>query len=283
MSGLLSGLEEFGLGELSKMDVLEDQNAAKKGALDGKAAEIHEKTEDEYLFDKNFTCPVCDREFKAKAIRTGKAKLLGTDTDLRPRYQGIDPLKYDAVVCPHCGYAALTRFFANMTSTQSKLIRETISPKFKAPAEPEKVYSYDDAIVRHRLALVSAMVERAKLSERAYICLKTAWLIRCKAELSEKEEEKAELAAAEKEFLSTAYDGFTEALTKENLPMCGMDEITIDLMLCDVGRRLGRYEESFRLISKILTTRGVNERVKNHARDIKEMIEEERKQGKPEN
>ena len=105
MSNLLEGLEALGLGGVSKMDVYEDVESKEKKAEAG-AAEVHEKSEEDFLFDKTHVCPVCDTEFKCSAVRVGKAKLVGTDSDLRPKYQGMDPLKYDALVCPRCGYAA---------------------------------------------------------------------------------------------------------------------------------------------------------------------------------
>lgn len=277
MSGLLSGLEQFGLGELSKRDVFEDVNGEKKSSTkDNKGTkEVKEKTEEEYLFDKSYTCPCCDREFKTKAVRTGKAKLIGTDMDLHPKYQGVDPLKYDAVVCPNCGYAALTRYFDKLLFAQSKLIKEQISPKFTKLPETGAFFSYEDALLRHRLALVSAMVKKSKISERAYICLKTAWILRSKAEQETNPEEKKELAAQELEFLTTAYDGFVEAIQKEMFPICGMDESTLNCVLCELGRRIGRFEEAYRLVGRILTSRSSSERIKNHARMIKEKIQEE--------
>ena len=51
------------------------------------------------------------------------------DSDLRPKYQAMDSLKYDAVVCPNCGYAALNRFFNYMTDAQAKLIKANMVKK----------------------------------------------------------------------------------------------------------------------------------------------------------
>ena len=130
MSNLLSGLEALGLGGVSKMDVYEDVESKEKKENGSGAAEKQEKTEIDYLFEKTHTCPVCDNEFKCSAVRTGKAKLMGADSDLRPHYQGVDPLKYDALVCPRCGYAALTRFFNAITTPQARLVKEQISSKF---------------------------------------------------------------------------------------------------------------------------------------------------------
>lgn len=269
MSSLLAGLEGFGLDGLSDMEVYEDVEGKEKKAKE--AEEKKEKTEDDFLFEKSHTCPVCEKEFKISAVRTGKAKLIGTDSDLRPRYQGVDPLKYDALVCPHCGYAALTRFFTTISAAQAKLVTEQISRKFHAEIKLDGVFSYDDAILYHRLCLASAVVKRSRISERAYICLKTAWLIRTKKEAAPDAEKEA-LNAQENEFLKTAYEGFMEAMSKENYPICGMDEMTLYCMLGDIGRRIGRYEEAGRMISKVIVSRSAPDRMKNKARDIKELI-----------
>jgi len=277
MSNLLSGLEALGLGGVSEMEVYEDvETKAKREKKEAAGAEVHEKTEIDYLFEKTHTCPVCDEEFKSSAVRTGKAKLIGTDTDLRPRYQGVDPLKYDAIVCPRCGYAGVNRFFTAITTPQAKLVLEQISKKFHGTLKLDGVYSYDDAILFHRLALASAVVKRSKLSERAYTCLKTAWLLRAKQEEeSTAEKDKAVLHEQEQEFLSSAYDGFTEAMSKEAFPICGMDENTMLCMLADIGRRVGHYEDAGRLISRVIVSRTAPERIKNKAREIKDLIVED--------
>lgn len=269
MGSLLEGLEGLGLDSLSDMKIYEDvEEKEKKGK---EAGEKKEKTEEDFLFEKTYTCPVCEKEFKISAVRAGKAKLIGTDSDLRPHYQGIDPLKYDAIVCPNCGYAALTRFFTTISVAQAKLIMEQISRKFHADIKVEGIFSYDDAILYHRLCLASAVVKHSRVSERAYICLKTAWLIRAKKEAAS-ETERAGLDAQENEFLKTAYEGFMEAMSKENYPICGMDEMTLYCLLADIGRRIGRYEEAARMISKVIVSRSASDRIKNKARDIKERI-----------
>ena len=70
------------------------------------------------LFDKKYTCPICEHNFTSKTVRSGKARMVRTDMDLRNVYDGIEPLKYDVILCPKCGYAALARFFPNVTSIQ---------------------------------------------------------------------------------------------------------------------------------------------------------------------
>lgn len=275
MGGILSGLEAFGLGNLSNMEVYEKEAEKEKKAAETVAQ--HKVTEEELIFDKTYTCPVCDKIFKAKNVKAGKVKLIAMDSDLRPKYQGMDSLKYDAVACPNCGYTALNRFFNYMTSVQAKLIRENISQNFRGLPQEGEIYSYDEAIARHKLALVNTIVKRSKLSEKAYTCLKTAWLIRGKcetmpAETSDYVNVKKELQAEENEFLKNAYEGFQEAFSKEMFPMCGMDENTCTYLVGELARRLGHYEEASRWISKVLIARDANERIKAKAREAKELI-----------
>ena len=279
MANLFSGLESLGLGNLSEMKLFEHKEKEKEEAKKGAAQPVEIKEED-LLFDKHFICKVCDKEFKSKMVRTGKVKLIGSDNDLRPKYQHVDSLKYDAIVCPHCGYAALNRFYNYMTDTQAKLIKINISANFKGLKEGEDVLTYDEAITRHKLALVNAVVKHAKASEKAYICLKLAWLCRGKAETlpadtPNLEAVKKELTAQEKDYIANAYEGFMEAFSKEPFPMCGMDETTMTYLTADLARQIGKYDEALRMIARVITARDANERIKSKARDMKDLIKVE--------
>lgn len=277
MANLFSGLEAFGLGNMKDMNVFNtDEKANKEKAKTDDSAKVVIEEAD-FLFDKTYTCPVCDSEFKSKTIKTGKIKLISADTDLRPKYQYVDSLKYDSIACPHCGYAALNRFFNYMTNTQAKLIKEQISASFKGINTESDIISYDEAIAQHKLALVNTIVKKSKLSERAYTCLKTAWLIRGKAETlpadtSDYDGQIQKLQREELEFIKNAYDGFSEAFSKELFPMCGMDENTMTYLMADLARRVGKHDESSRWISKVLISRDANERIKSKARDLKELL-----------
>lgn len=274
MAGLLSGLEQFGLSNLENMDLYEEPKKDEKGP-DGKAA--HTVQEQDFLFDKSFHCPICDKEFKARTVRIGKAKLAGSDLDLRPRYEQIDLLKYDIIMCPYCGYAALSRFFKFVTSPQAKNIKKTISATFKPQKETKEIYTYDEALERYKLTLANAIVKQTRASEKAYICLKTAWLLRGKAEhldknLPDYEEQKKQCEDEENEFLRNALEGFLAARQTESFPMCGMDEPTVDYLIAVTAMRFEQYDVSSRLITGILQSPTANPRMKDKARDVKEML-----------
>jgi len=275
--GLLSGLADLGLGNLENVDIYEEPEKKEikaRKAVEEKEIEIQEK---DLIYDKSFECPVCDHKFTSKITKTGKARLLGMDKDLRPLHEGIDTQKYDVVLCPKCGYAALVRYFSNMTSVQAKMIREQISKKVHLHEYADETYSYPEAIERYKLALANAVVKRAKNSEKAYICLKMGWLFRGYAESLEADENSTveqleEVYAQEENDVRNAYKGFTEALQTERLPMCGMDETTIDYLMAALGVRFKEYEKASRLVAKIITSPSANTRTKDKARELKEEL-----------
>ena len=142
----------------------------------------NKKDESTYVFDKSMNCPVCDADFKTKQVKTGKARFLGTEADLRPLYSGIDTIKYDVCLCPKCGYASTLREFNNVTPKQRALLKEMIGSKYTAMEDSADYYTYDIAIKRYKMALLTAMTKPARGSEQAYLCLKLAWLYRGAAE-----------------------------------------------------------------------------------------------------
>ena len=267
-----------GLGDLDIYADDSDKNELIKEAQKTIKVKTPEELEAEYIFDKTYTCPVCDKSFKSKTLKSNKAKLISTDMDLRPVHQNIDIVKYDVVACPCCGYAVLNRYFAPLTTMQIKKIKENISKNYKIKDEKKKkIYSYDEAIERSKLALLSSVVKSSKDSEKAYVCLKTAWLFRGKAEhLPETEEEEIKRCRREEEaFLSKAYDGLVAARQKELFPICGMDEMTLDYLIAALARRLGHLEVSAKLIGEILTKPSANRRMKEKTQILKEVLKKD--------
>lgn len=278
--GILSGLGDFGLGGLEGLDIYEEEEKeSKKKAAAAAPPKVEEK---DLIYDKSFTCPVCGGEFSAKIMKSGKAKLLGTDLDLRARHEGIDAVKYDVLLCPSCGYAALSRYFSTIGSgsAQAKLIKEKISTSVRVTKYEDEVYSYEQAYERYRLSLVCAVVKKAKASEKAYICLKSGWLMRgWRESIQESSDAKKieELKKQEEEYLQNAYKGFLEARQSEGFPMCGMDETTIDYLVAVLATKLKKYDVASRMVSSILASSMANARMKEKARDLKEQIIEEMK------
>lgn len=284
MSELLDGLEEFGLDNL-KPENLYKEKKVRSAAKTKKEQEII--PEETFVFEKTYECPNCDSEFKNKTVKNGKAKLIGTDIDLRSRHEGIDMAKYEVVVCPNCGYAGLSRYFDYISAKQSKLITEKISNAFRGVTYKNPIFSYKEAFERYKLALANAIVKQARASEKAYICLRTAWLLRGMGENLPKTEEKYEehlkkIEKQEMDYLTNSLEGFKKARSEEGYPMCGMDEGTIDYIIAALAMQTGQLELASKLISEILMNPSANARMKERVRELKDLVIEKLKNARNE-
>lgn len=234
--------------------------------------------EKESVFDKSFTCPNCGQTAKGKTVKTGRAKLASTGLDLRPKYANIDATKYDGVLCNHCGYAALRKYFVEpLVAIQKKYISDKVTAAFRPCQEESEVYTYDEAIRRHKLSYISCIAKNGNPSERGYTCLKTAWLYRGKREELEARgsatREKLDgLQSMEEKYLKSAYDALREAYMCEDPPICGMDSATFSYLVAYLAYHEEEYIESTRWLTKALTDRSANDRVKERARDLKELV-----------
>lgn len=282
MAGIFSGLESLGLGNLTGAKLFDKEDKAKQRVVAEKATPVVLEEKD-YIFDKTIECPVCGAKFTAKVMKNSKAKLLSSDLDLRQKFEGVDAVKYDAIKCG-CGYSALSRYFPTLMPKQIKEIREKICMNVKVTPSTGETYTYEEAIERYKLALACAVVKHAKASEKAYICLKSAWLLRGyqeylqgKGELTE--EKKTALYTEEMEYLKSAYEGFVAARGSENTPIAGMDEWTVDYLLAALAYELGEYDMSSRMVAKIITSNAASSRMKDRARELKDMIVEKVKNG----
>jgi hypothetical protein len=288
MDNILSGLDKMGLN-ISKFKKLYEDEEVKENKT-----ELHNENrtqkrpmmtivnEEEYIFDKTYKCPLCGKEFKAKAVRSGRAKLASTDTDLKPVYVGFEPLKYDIVACVHCGYATTTKLFGHITPGQIKMVKESISANFKGITNSTGPYTFQEALDRHKLALANVMAMHGKNSERAYLCLKMAWLYRSMLPGIPSGDEKyeklrIECKNGENMYLQNAYEGFSYSYSKEMPPICGMDITTLTYLLADLARRCKDYDNSRKYIEVIFNSKSANSKIKDRAREVKELLEEEMK------
>jgi hypothetical protein len=228
-----------------------------------------DEAEKSYLIDKRYTCPVCDSKITAKTVKSNAAKFVDTKADLRPIHSNINVTKYDAVCCPHCGYAALAKDFNNTTSTQRKLIRDNIQSYFKERNETElDSYTTDVAIARMKMALLCTVTKGGKSSEIGNICLKICWLYQSLAEEVSDDDENADtkrenyLKEADNAGLK-AYEHLTTARMKETYPIAGMNETTLDYLLSYFAYKKGEYSTSMKLLSNVISNRSITPRLKD--------------------
>lgn len=272
--GLFSGMDKFGIKNVdSKQLYAKEEKPAEK-----KETVVHQEPaepEENFLFAKKYTCPVCNSEITSLTVKSSKVRMIGSDMDLRPKYQQMDATKYDVVLCPKCGYANMAKNFPMVMPAHKKLIIDNISKNFHYEDPGSTAYSYDEAITRYKIALSNAMVKKSKDSEKAYICLKMAWVIRGKEEnldpaMPGYEDALEECKVDEKGALQLAKDGFISARASEDFPLAGMDETTVDYLISALSVELDDPKTAAKLLSNIIVSKTANSRVKDKARDLME-------------
>ena len=268
--GLFSDLSALGVEDCESIEIYSEsrdhiEKKQKKKAL----------ADSEFLFKKNMDCPCCGIDFEAFVVRGGKLTPLGIDDDLRPLFEEMDPLKYDAVICPICGYAAFLKNFDNVTPIQKKKVGETVTPYYSGITHEGYSYSYDDAILRYKMVLYNDIVGYGQNSRRAYTCLKLSWIIRGKLEFEGDDmdmRERKYLEADEYECILKAFEGFELADNKEKYPICGMDEPTFNYLLARLAFKLCKYDKAIRYAYKVIGYQGANAKIKNMALELKYQI-----------
>lgn len=282
---LFSGLEKFGLGSLKGEKIFDnsEKKVEEKPKEEPKKVSVANELPEEktLVFEKKYVCPVCETSFTSLTVRTGKVHVKELEIDLHPIYDFLDEIKYDIVACPACGYATLARYFETITKRQKDAVRERISLNFRPIKHKYEIYTYDDALERYQLALANAIVKDAKASEKAYLCLRYAWLVRqmlrdpVTMSLPHYDEQRQkELKDEEKELLKNALEGFVTAKQSESFPIAGMNTITLDYLLAALYMENEDYSPSLKLIGEILVSRSASNHTKEKARDLKDMIED---------
>lgn len=212
---------------------------------------------DNRLYNKSIPCPVCAKQFEITKVKSKGCKVESVDSDFYVRYEGINPIFYDVLVCEHCGYAAQAEKFETITDREAKLIRENIMPRWKKRSLSGE-RTVEAAIEAFKLALYNLHIRNAKNSELAKVCIRLAWLYR----ISEEQKEK--------EFLEFALRNYTAAYENEHFPVDKLDEFTCMYMIGELHRRTGNGEEAVKWFSRIISSPG--------ARSNRKLLEKTREQ-----
>ncbi len=220
------------------------------------------------LLQKKMDCPICQYEFITPRARMTKVRLFNTDTDLRPYYEGIDVVAYEPVTCPNCGYSSIFKTFYDVTDGTRDAIRAHLEKNYTKRDWPNLVDT-QTAIEKFLLALQCLEPKKASIGEQAYIYLKLSWLFRVhnKVDSSKKNE-----LFCQKKFVDTAEQTFAEV----KFPVLDWEEPVFLFLIGEVCRRVGDYERAYKYIGKILLDRSVSDKIRERARDVKEMIIAER-------
>lgn len=265
---IFKDIENLGFEGISNINIYEKKEEENKEIKEAKEEEVREE---EYLYDKNVTCPVCNSKFKARVVKANAARVEGKDKDLCIRYKGINPYFYDVWLCNVCGYASMKVDFEKIKEVEKERVLSEISNKWRGKNYPD-VYDANIAIERYKISLLNYTVMGSKASKKALNCLKIAWMYRL-----------LEDTKNEKLFLEQALLGFKDAYFNEDFPIYSMDKYTIMYLIGELHRRLGNYSEALKQFGEVITSQGASRKVKDLAYDQKELIREILQEKKKEN
>ncbi|WP_291636212.1 DUF2225 domain-containing protein [Clostridium sp.] len=256
---IFSGLESMGFDNTEAIKIYNEKTEAVK-------EESEEKKEKALLYSKEVTCPACNHVFKAITVKSSAYRMIKKDSDFFIRYSLINPYFYDVWVCNSCGYSAMKIDFYTIRSIEIEQVQKSITSKWHGRMYPE-IYDVHIAIERYKLALLNYVIINAKSSKKAITCLKLAWMYRL---LETEESFDMELT-----FLKQALEGLSDAYYAEAFPIYGMDKYSAMYLIGELNRRIGHSEASLVWFSNVITTPNVSQKLKELARDMKDLIKEE--------
>jgi len=192
------------------------------------------------VYNSTIICPICELDFEMGKVRTKTIRQTGQETDLCPIYEGENPLFYDAVVCPYCGFAQIGTTFDKVSSREIKIVKEKLTPKWM-PRDFEMTRTLEQAIDAYKIVLLNYQVRQVPASDMAKLCMRLAWMYRFRGEPD-----------IERKYLEHAFRYYQDTFLKENLPVGKLDEFTVMYMIGELARRLGQYGESVNWFGKLI-------------------------------
>ena len=192
------------------------------------------------LYNSHLKCPLCESQVEYTKVRTKHVRILRQDSDFCPWYEGVNPLLYEATICPECGYGSHITTFENINRYEIDKIREKITKRwtkrsFIGPRTMEK------ALEAFKIVLLNLWERDAAKSEIAKICMRIGWIYRYQSE-----------EAKEKKFLEHALENYQLAYQNEDLNQGKLDEYTCMFIIGDLNKRLDHFEESSQWFSRLI-------------------------------
>ena len=129
------------------------------------------------------------------------------------------------------------------------------------PTYYPELLNEEDAINQYKLALLSAMVKKSRVGERAYLCLKIGWLYR---DLGDTANENLYLEHAKRDFMT--------AFTTEPFPIFELNEMTTMYIIAELSRKAGEFDQALRWIGDLILRKDIPAPLKSRAEDLKNDI-----------
>lgn len=210
------------------------------------------------LYQSEAKCPVCENKIEITKVRSRQIKLIRQDTDFCPHYSGVNPLYYEAVVCPLCGFASHISDIDHINRYEKKKVMDLITKKW-VPRRFTGERTWEKALEAFKLVLLNLNCREAVQSDIAKTCLRIAWLYRYAGD-----------AELEKRYLTHALNAYKKSYETENLAEGKLEDYTCVFIIAELSRRIGNAEDSMLWFSRLI---GMYSDPKNKVRIPQKLIE----------
>ncbi len=199
-------------------------------------------TQIEPLYDKKYTCAMCENSFTTKKVRSRFVKVLNFDTDFAPLYADDyeNPNFYYTNVCPDCGYSFTDDFSSYFPPGAKQAIQEKICNQW-VPHDYGAERTSQDALNTFKLAAYSSMLKKEKHIVTAGLYIRLAWLYRSTENLDQ-----------ELRFLKLALKEYTESYSTGDYKGTQVSELRLMYLIGELSRRLGNSQDAVRFFSKVI-------------------------------
>jgi uncharacterized protein len=194
------------------------------------------------LYDKKYTCSMCEKSFTTKKVRSRFVKVLRFDTDFAPLYaDGFEnPNLYYINVCPDCGYSFTDDFSSYFPPGAKQVIQEKICSQWVHHNYGEE-RTIQEGLNTFKLAAYSSMLKKEKHIVTAGLYIRIAWLYRS-----------TENNDQEMRFLKLSLKEYTESYSTGDYKGTQVSELRLMYLIGELSRRVGQTQDAVRFFSRVI-------------------------------
>ncbi|WP_054691958.1 DUF2225 domain-containing protein [Syntrophomonas palmitatica] len=212
------------------------------------------QTHEPYLFDRDTDCPVCEKKFPVRMMRSSKMRLERVDPDMRQRFEEFEPVWYNIWVCPHCLYANFNFEFKQISDAlKPKIIEHGKTLKSKINLTDSKPRKIDEVFLSYYLALQTAQqAAKPDSGKLAKLWIRLSWLY---SDVGDEEMYEYTSREALANFKDSFFNGRRDTSVEQDQ--------RLNLVLGELSLRLGEKEEAMKFFRDAIVRKGGGNNVLN--------------------
>ena len=185
-------------------------------------------------------CPFCGGIFKTIVVMS--MSYSKEDSDFRPHFHGLNPMKYFVHECPYCGYIGQSREF------KSVKISKDVPPDEDINYEYRVIGDYDNPFLKLAKSLE---MRGANPYNIAIAYHHAAWYYRVMYEKSKNDDEKIKFKEKEKAALKETINWFKKAL--ESGDVSSKERPIIIYLIGELYRLIGEFDQAIIYFEKSIS------------------------------